>query len=98
MATFCGQSRHCQKTLVLQNVFGDGVFVIYLENRSVGGCWRSGMRDIPIPKEKTEQGARSLGQPRISLAGNQLLGSWGNPCSLATFLSFSPCRFGDERG
>lgn len=59
----------------------DGVFVPYLANKCGGGHWRSGMGDIPIPKEKTEQGTRSLEQPRISLAGHQLVGIWGNPCS-----------------
>lgn len=35
--------------------------------------------------DKTEQGKRRLGQARISLAGELLLGSWGNPCSLPRF-------------
>lgn len=60
------------------------------------------MGGIPIPKVKTEQGTRSLGQTRISLSGHQLLGSWGNSCSPATFLPFSPhsppAGAGNERG
>lgn len=50
----------------------DGVLVPYLENKSVGGCWISGMGGIPIPKGRVrnwELGAVQDFSSRSPVAG-----------------------------